>query len=385
MYNNEPILVTSRVLAEAELVQKLLSEEFSNVSISTNKDQFVADLEACRPKVIVLAFENLEHAELYYLKLYRLSTIIHTLTHRTLILCNKNEIKRCYVLCKKGYFDDYVLFWPLGYDAPRLLMSVHHALQALENNDNEQILAKMTALTHRVAELDSQLENSLTKGAQQTLSVKDSLQQAETGINSALDRFSKKLIDGSLSDTLEVKDANKMQKAINHLHTEGIQNHLKQVSASVEPVTEWVNTLKQDIAPQLEAVWELKKTAKLVQPVILIVDDDSFQRKLIGGLLSARNFKLMYAEGGEVALRILRKKRADMILLDFSMAGMDGIEVIRRLKTNEVFAAIPVIMITGNSEKSVVIDCLKAGAVDFVVKPLQPKTLLKKITDHLPK
>lgn len=385
MYNDETILVSSRTVAEAELVSRLLREEFNNVFISTHKDHFVTDLEACKPKVIVLAFDSLEHAELYCLKLYRQSTLIHVLPHRTLILCNKNDVKRCYELCKKGYFDDYVLFWPVGYDAPRLLMSVYHLLQTLESNANEQILDKMTALTHHITELDTQLEKSLVKGVKQTSLVKDSLQQAETDICAAQEGFSKKLIDGSLSDTLEVKDAAKMQNALKHLHTDGIQHHLNRISTSVETVSEWMDsTLKQDLAPQLEAVRELKQAARQVRLVILIVDDDSFQRKLIGSLLSTRNYELMYAEGGEVALKMLRRKRADMILMDLSMLGMDGIEVTQRLKANKAFMAIPVIMITGTREKAVDIDCLRAGASDFVIKPLKPITLLNKITEHLP-
>ncbi|OAI12748.1 MULTISPECIES: response regulator [Methylomonas] len=386
MYNDENILVTSLVPAEAELVSTLLREEFNNVFISKAEDQFVADLEACKPKVIILAFDSLENAELYYLKMYRQSSLIHNLPHRTLILCNKNDVKRSYALCKNGCFDDYILFWPVGYDTSRLLMSVHHALQTLESSDNEQMLNKLADITRRVAELDTQLETSLAKGVTQTLAVKDTLQQAEININAVIDGFSKKLTDGSLSDALEVKDASKMQNEIKRLHADGIQNHLRNVGTSVDKVSEWMHsTLKKDLAPQLEASRELKQTVKQMRPVILIVDDDSFHRKLMGSLLSGRNFELIFAEGGEIALKMLYKKRPDLILLDVSMPSMNGIEVVRRLKANKAFATIPVIMITANREKSVVIDSLDAGASDFVIKPLKPTALFNKITKHLPK
>jgi len=226
----------------------------------------------------------------------------------------------------------------------------------------------------------------LTVTLTQTLAVKDTLQQAEININAVIDGFSKKLTDGSLSDALEVKDASKMQNEIKRLHTDGIQNHLRNVGTSVDKVSEWMhNTLKKDLAPQLEASRELKQTVKQMRPVILIVDDDSFHRKLMGSLLSGRNFELIFAEGGEIALKMLYKKRPDLILLDVSMPSMNGIEVVRRLKANNAFATIPVIMITANREKSVVIDSLDAGASDFVIKPLKLTALFNKITKHLPK
>jgi len=177
-----------------------------------------------------------------------------------------------------------------------------------------------------------------------------------------------------------------MQNEIKRLHTDGIQNHLRNVGTSVDKVSEWMhNTLKKDLAPQLEASRELKQTVKQMRPVILIVDDDSFHRKLMGSLLSGRNFELIFAEGGEIALKMLYKKRPDLILLDVSMPSMNGIEVVRRLKANNAFATIPVIMITANREKSVVIDSLDAGASDFVIKPLKLTALFNKITKHLPK
>src|SRR5882762_9564071 len=118
-----PILVATEALADAQLVKKLLDEEFDNVAISTKSELAVQDFEKHRPAVLILAFDSLEEAERYYLGLYRLSTIVHSVPHHTLILCNKNDLWRVYELCKKQHFDDYVLFWPVTNDAPRLRMA----------------------------------------------------------------------------------------------------------------------------------------------------------------------------------------------------------------------------------------------------------------------
>lgn len=125
------ILVATDAVADADLVRELLSDEFENVIGSANPDRAILDFENHRPEVLILAFDGLEKAERYYLGLYRRSPLIHGLPHRTVILCNNADLRRVYELCKKEYFDDYVLFWPLNHDAPRLPMAVHHSLRQL--------------------------------------------------------------------------------------------------------------------------------------------------------------------------------------------------------------------------------------------------------------
>jgi DNA-binding response OmpR family regulator len=78
-------------------------------------------------------------------------------------------------------------------------------------------------------------------------------------------------------------------------------------------------------------------------------------------------------------LAVLRKRRPDLVLMDYALPDIDGVEATRRLKGVAQFAEIPVVMITGNSEKAVVVNSLKAGAVDFIVKPLDKDRLLAKI------
>ena len=128
------LLVATDNVTDAALVKNLLEKELAKVAklvVSTNPDAAAMDFERLRPDVLVLAFDNLEKAERYYLGLYRLCPMVQQHIHRTVILCNKDEVKRVYELCMKNYFDDYVLFWPMTYDMSRLAMAVHHALREL--------------------------------------------------------------------------------------------------------------------------------------------------------------------------------------------------------------------------------------------------------------
>jgi CheY-like chemotaxis protein len=91
----------------------------------------------------------------------------------------------------------------------------------------------------------------------------------------------------------------------------------------------------------------------------------------------------VYVASGIEALNMLRKVLPDLILMDISMPDMDGLEVMRRMKGVARFTNIPIIMITGNSDQDVVTESLKAGAIDFMVKPLGRDALITKIAKIL--
>jgi putative two-component system response regulator len=104
-------------------------------------------------------------------------------------------------------------------------------------------------------------------------------------------------------------------------------------------------------------------------PKILVVDDEPLNVKLLEAILRPLNYEVIKAFSGEDALRIINKVDVDLVLLDVMMPHMDGYEVCRRLKANEVTRLIPVVMVTalGNVEDK--IKGIEAGADDFLVKP----------------
>ena len=116
------ILIATDIATDAELVAEVLNKEFNHIVVSTNPDAAAGDFVRHQPDVLVLAFNELEKSERYYLSLYRLCPEVNRHPHRTVILCNKDEVKRAYELCMKDLFDDYILFWPMTYDSSRLNM-----------------------------------------------------------------------------------------------------------------------------------------------------------------------------------------------------------------------------------------------------------------------
>ncbi len=116
--------------------------------------------------------------------------------------------------------------------------------------------------------------------------------------------------------------------------------------------------------------------------VILVVDDTAENIDVLRGILSS-TFKIKAALNGEKALQIAFKNPPDLMLLDVMMPEMDGYEVCRLLKSDDVTKNIPIIFVTGKTEPDEIAKGLELGAVDFLSKPIDPNLLLEKVKKYL--
>ena len=105
---------------------------------------------------------------------------------------------------------------------------------------------------------------------------------------------------------------------------------------------------------------------------ILIVDDDALNRRLLTKNLETDGHRTTDVDNGFAALSSIVGDAPDIILLDIEMPGLDGIEVLERIKSDAKTRHIPVIMISGVDDSDSVVRCLEAGADDFLPKPFDP-------------
>ncbi|WP_176957368.1 response regulator [Mariprofundus sp. KV] len=116
---------------------------------------------------------------------------------------------------------------------------------------------------------------------------------------------------------------------------------------------------------------------------ILVVDDTPASLKLITETLRGEGYQVRPANSGQLALNSAVAKPPQLILLDIRMPGMDGFEVIRKLKADEITRDVPVIFLSASVELESHIKGFDLGAVDFVTKPFQRQELLARVRTHL--
>lgn len=119
------------------------------------------------------------------------------------------------------------------------------------------------------------------------------------------------------------------------------------------------------------------------QNLLMIVDDNPTNAKLLFEFLQASGFRVLVANSGETALEKLQVVSPDLILLDVMMPGIDGFETCRRLKENKATQDIPIIFMTALSDVVDKVKGLTIGAVDYITSPFQPEDVLARINLHL--
>ena len=116
---------------------------------------------------------------------------------------------------------------------------------------------------------------------------------------------------------------------------------------------------------------------------ILVVDDDPVIQKLLTVNFEMEGYRVVVAGDGEEGLRKATEDQPDIVLLDVMMPRMDGVEVARRLKSDESTASIPVILLSAKAQANDISGGLDAGADDYITKPFDPLELLEKVADLL--
>jgi len=111
---------------------------------------------------------------------------------------------------------------------------------------------------------------------------------------------------------------------------------------------------------------------------IFIVDDDMVNLR-IGKFTLSNAYDVYTLHSGAALLTLLQDVQPDLILLDIMMPEMDGIETLSRLKTNALYAHLPVILLTAKSDAKTVLEGITGGAKDYIIKPFAPKKLLERV------
>ena len=107
---------------------------------------------------------------------------------------------------------------------------------------------------------------------------------------------------------------------------------------------------------------------------ILIIDDEASLRRTLARILQQAGFEITTAASGQEGLTFLSQQSFDLVYLDIRMPDMNGLEVLEKIHSN--FPELPVILFTAQPDMNSAVEALRHGAIDYLMKPLQPQTLI---------
>lgn len=122
-----------------------------------------------------------------------------------------------------------------------------------------------------------------------------------------------------------------------------------------------------------------------MSPEILITDDDDELRHLVSFHLETQGYDVATASDGEACWQRIQGTGSDpdLLLLDVMMPGMDGFQVLQRVREHEALSELPVIMLTARGTEADVVKGLDIGATDYLTKPFRSQELLARVRRHL--
>lgn len=119
------------------------------------------------------------------------------------------------------------------------------------------------------------------------------------------------------------------------------------------------------------------------QPMILVVDDEPSQRDLLSYNLEANGYQVIEAANGEEALMLVQENNPDLVVLDWMLPSVSGIEVCRQIKTRTETRGLPIIMLSARADETDRVRGLETGADDYVVKPYSVAELMARVRSQL--
>jgi sigma-B regulation protein RsbU (phosphoserine phosphatase) len=130
---------------------------------------------------------------------------------------------------------------------------------------------------------------------------------------------------------------------------------------------------------------QTRSHGRSAQGRLLVVDDDEFNRDMLSRRLRRDGYSVETAANGVEALHRLRAEAFDLVLLDLIMAGLDGYQVMVKMKADEALSSVPVIMLSSLDQEAGIARCIEAGAEDYITKPFSPVFLRARIEASLEK
>jgi PleD family two-component response regulator len=374
------VLIAAADAGEAAQLVDSLRNHFDHVGSSTDADAAAEQFEKFAPDVIVMAFKALEQAERYYLALHRFGQSVHQRIHRTILLCRKEDAAAAFELCKKRFFDDYVLYWPNPQDGLRIPMSVWIAAREIQAQYKSGPTAKdLRTHARHLEDLDHKLSAELEHSAKRAATANDSLLDLEQELLRVNDDFSHRLVTGGAGGSIEVKDAQALERELERFKRSQLDRARSARDQVVKPMTLWASELKGKVAPVLTGTRALAAQIIQSQPVLLVVDDNEVMRSALQPVLSSLGYELVLVGSGQEALLELTRIEPDAILLDIGLSDTDGITLTRQLKSTARIAQIPVILMSGDSRRDTLVSAMQAGAADFIAKPFTRDILRTKL------
>jgi CheY-like chemotaxis protein len=374
MTRSNKVLLVTDIKVDADDIVHLLKPTNIQVIVATDNASAVQAFEKHCPKLLLCARKSTRDNEHLYLDLYRNCKQIHTISHHAILLCSINDTNRAHELCRRGIFSDYVVDKP-RHDVFRLRLSIEQFLLRFENTEQQRELAReFSCAGDKAKYLNDSVENVRVKGQSIAADSATKLQLLSDNVMQEMAMILSRLNTYQIPGLLEKLDPKKIQQMILLAGQE--------VNAII---SQFNKALDATCSGHKEALGKLLGTIKQIPATIVVIDDNKAFTETIGDILSEYGYRVLLCNEARHGIGLVAQQHPDLILMDIYMPGMDGLAATSLLKTDSRLKNIPIIMLSGKSNREVVMQVKKIGANGFITKPINTQLVLDKVAQTLQK
>ena len=366
-----------------------LNECFESIEPILIGKNAVSKLEEFQPHIIIFFCHKVSSAEAFYLTLHRTCNGFSSWMHESIILCAREEAKKCYQLCIDNVFNDFCLFKPV-YEPFSLRLTVTQAIERRKAH------LERAGQRNEFKNIDQEFK-SIEKELDKTVNKIESISKKDWQMAPFFTRFIKQKVDGfqqsiindPQENGIEVVNENKIKDSFDRLKSdvtssEDIKSQEEIQNDAVLAVQDELAKIVADISTQRRQLGEtstsLKEACELDKTHILLIDNDIKSIKMIREALKSDSYVLTIVADPQQGRDVLNKLSIDVILVDTQPSDMQGAKFLQDIQSSKLHGHIPIIIISRANGKQSVQHGLRLGASDYIIKPFEKQLIEKRIS-----
>lgn len=372
------VLVVGDDYTDVETVVADLKKHFRHVGRVWSNLEARAAFEQSATDVFILAFKELDGAQPYCRPV---GSERHSISaQRTVLLCSVENAVAALEMCKRGYFDDFVPYWPAPPDKSRLPMSAWLAGRAaLALRQNEESGAQLLTHAKQVGELDLKVSQELDEGERQAAATQAAMVDLEEKLAKSNDDLTRHLVEMGANSAIEVKDSAALKRDLDQFKNQQLDLARATRNTVANPLNNWAQQLRENVEPSLSGPRTFAAKIREARPTLLVIIDNDVARELLVPNLRSLGYDPFTVRGEKQMLAQLARTPPAAILVDLTSPTADSEGVTRQLKAHPELAHIPIIIFSRDIRRETLIRNIQAGASDYIAKPFTREVLRAKL------
>lgn len=367
-------------------VIEILSSQVNEFRTLTYQQDAEEVIVKTQPSIIIIARETVAKSIESY-KAFAQEEILNY-PHENILLCENKESGIAFRCCTKGLFNDYFIYKPM-YENYRFKMILHNALN--RTNDVSDVYKLREEHFGRI---DEKLKALIDDAADYHTKATDTLENArksldeQKGLNQIQDQLLSELKNAHITPLIDSLES-QLKESIDVLQT-----RLKDKRFSIAELAALLT--ENDVskpAQQIKAEQQARKhednlfanqQTEDTHPVkVLIVEDNEFYREMVSRVLIDVGYQVTSVGTGLEAIKLLKKQKFSVVLLDLFMPELDGYNTTKNLRNIPHCKNLPIIAISGNKNKDIIRKWATLGLTGYITKPSTKSSLLKAVDKAL--